>query len=278
MAKTRKKIKPADKRAILEEAGNKCANPGCSNWRVHIHHIEHWAVYESNDRSVLIAVCPSCHDAIHHGQLDISDDTLYTWKGIERTSNLETTHIYVEPSQDIKLLTGTIALSTTNEHATIFELSENNKLSFRVLDSDINLLNIAISDLEGNEVLTVKDNYVKIQDEKLVSFEQVPGHVCISTNHARNFLPERFLRIMKVEQPDYAQKDSTVLLELEVIKPGLVRVKGCWADNKVAVVITDSALSFIRDGLQRPLSMVGEGEGSELRFSGPVTSAMFGFS
>ena len=277
MAKPRKKLKPAEKSAILEEAGNKCANPGCCNWRVHIHHIKHWAVYESNDQTILIAVCPSCHDAIHHGQLDISDDTLYAWKGIERKSKPKTTHIYVEPSKEIKLLTGTIALTTTNESATIFELSENNKLSFRVLDSDINLLNIAISDLQGNEALKVIDNYIKIQDVNLVSFEQVPGHVRIMTNYISKFLPDRLLKIMKEEQPDYAKNNKTVLLELEVIKPGLVRVKGCWADNRVAVIITNSSLSFLRDGLQRPLSMIGDGEGSVLKFAGSVTSAMFGF-
>ncbi len=108
MAKTRIKLKPSEKLAIVREAGNKCANPGCSNWRTHIHHIKHWAVYASNDQSILIAVCPSCHDAIHHGQLNISDETLYTWKGIERESVPKATHIYVEPSENIKLLTGTI--------------------------------------------------------------------------------------------------------------------------------------------------------------------------
>jgi hypothetical protein len=277
MPAPRKKLKPAEKAAIVEEAGNKCANPGCSNWRVHIHHIKHWAVYESNDQSILIAVCPSCHDAIHHGQLNITDETLYAWKGIERSSKPKTTHIYVEPSENIKLLAGSIALSSTNESATIFELSENNKLSFRVLDGDINLLNIAISDIHGNDVIKVKDNYIKILDDNLVSFEQVPGHVRISTSHADDFIPSRFLNIMRAEQPDFAIMGSAILLELEVVKPGLVRVKGCWADNRVAVIITDSSLSFIRDGLQRPLSMVGAGEETVFMPAGPVTSALFGF-
>lgn len=52
--------------------------------------------------------------------------------------------------------------------------------------------NIAISDLEGNEVLKVIDNYIKVQDDDLVTFEQVPGCVRIMTNHVDKFLPERF--------------------------------------------------------------------------------------
>jgi HNH endonuclease len=137
MAKRRKKLKPAVKRQIIEEAGNKCANPGCSNWRVHIHHIKHWSVYESDDPKILIAVCPSCHDAIHQGSLKISDELLYKWKSIKRPKKPISTHMYTEPSKQIKLLTGTIALSTKNEGATVFELAENNKLSFRILEGDI---------------------------------------------------------------------------------------------------------------------------------------------
>jgi len=276
MAKKRKKLKPAEKRVIVEEAGNKCANPGCSNWRVHIHHIKHWAVYESNDPSILIAVCPSCHDAIHHGQLKITDETLYAWKGIERPSRPETTHIFVEASEDIKLLTGTIALSTSNERATVFKLSENCELSFRILDNDINLLNISISSLDGNIVLSVIDNYVKVRDSRLVTFEQVPGHVSIKARSVTHFLPERFLKMMQQEQPSYAKDGSIILLDLEVLKPGLVRVKGCWADEDVAAIITNESLSFLHDGLKKPLSLIGHGEKSVLRFTGSVTGEMFG--
>lgn len=126
VAKTRKRLDPKTKKKVLDECGNKCANPGCANWRTHIHHIEHWAIYESNDEKILIPVCPSCHDAIHHGSIKIDDEKLYEWKNIERPLHSGRAHIYIEPSQNIKLLTGTIALSTKNRKVTIFKLSENN--------------------------------------------------------------------------------------------------------------------------------------------------------
>lgn len=277
MAKKRKKIKPAVKRQIIEEAGNKCANPGCSNWRVHIHHIKHWAIYQSDDPSILIAVCPSCHDAIHHGALEFSDELLYEWKGIERPDKPNASHVYIEPSDSIKLLTGSIALSSKNEGATIFELAENNKLSFRVLDGDIALLNLKVSDLNGDEKLKVSDNHVRIHDTNKLSFDQVPGHIKVASTEIHSFLSESFVEKMRAQKPEFGTDGEIVLLELQVIKPGVVKVCGCWADHEKAVVITEDSLSFIRPDLKQPLSMVGEGENSVLMYAGPVDCSLFGF-
>ncbi|WP_141678033.1 HNH endonuclease signature motif containing protein [Vibrio splendidus] len=277
MTKNRKKIKPDVKRQIMGEAGNKCANPGCSNWRVHIHHIKHWAIYQSDDPSILIAVCPSCHDAIHHGSLEFTDEILYAWKGIERPTKPNTTHVYIEPSDNIKLLAGSIALATKNDGATIFELSANNKLSFRILDGDITLLNLNVSNLSGEEKLKVVDNHVRIHDTDALSFDQVPGHVRVISSEVRAFLSEEFIAIMRGQKADFVTNDEIVLLELQVIKPGLVKVCGCWADEKRAVVITDDSLSFIKPELKQPLSLVGEGEDSVFMYTGPVDCSLFGF-
>ena len=123
MAESQRKIKPALKRLLIERAGGKCANPGCSNWRVHIHHIKHWAVYKTHSATDMIAVCPSCHDAAHHGRLKISDELLYEWKAIVRAGTPDTAHLYVEPSAQLKILTGSIAIATANDQAVVFELS-----------------------------------------------------------------------------------------------------------------------------------------------------------
>ena len=277
MANKRKKIRPDVKRQIMGEAGNKCANPGCSNWRVHIHHIKHWAIYQSDDPSILIAVCPSCHDAIHHGSLEFTDEILYAWKGIERPAKPNATHVYIEPSDNIKLLAGSLALATKNDGAKIFELSANNKLSFRILDGDITLLNLNVSNLRGEEKLKVVDNHVRIHDVETLSFDQVPGHIRVISSEVSAFLPEAFVQKMRVQKPDFATNGEIVLLELQVIKPGLVKVCGCWADEEKAVVITDDSLSFVKPDLEQPLSLVGEGEHSVLMYAGSVDCTLFGF-
>lgn len=277
MAKIRKRLDPKIKKKVLDECGNKCANPGCSNWRSHIHHIEHWAVYESNDERILIPVCPSCHDAIHHGSIKIDDEKLYEWKKIERPLQSGRAHIYIEPSQDIKLLTGTIALATKNRKVTVFKLSDNNKLSFKILDGEISLVNLKISNLSNKEVLKVSDNHVRVHDLETVTFKQIPGHIIVSIKNAEQYINSSLLKKMKDEQPEFCSNSELILLELEVLKPGLVKVKGCWADDEKAVIITDKSLSFLNESLQRPLSMVGDGEDSVLVYTGSVDCSLFGF-
>ena len=277
LAKKRKKIKPAVKRQIVEEAGNKCANPGCTNWRVHIHHIEHWAVYESNDKKILIAVCPACHDAIHHGTLEIPDEVLYTWKHIKRTKIPEISHLYVEPGEEIKLLTGTIAVSTTNQEVIVFQLSQNNSLKFRILDEDIMMLNLKIADTNGKEVLRVVDNHVRSKPSTDIIFLQVPGHIQVNVPVNENFIPQDVLNKMQIQEKDYGATGSVIALDLEVLKPGLVSVQGLWVEDNKAVIITKERLSFIKPELEQPLSMIGDGEGSVLKYAGPITTAMFGF-
>ena len=101
---TRQKIRIELKRRLVQEAGGKCANPGCSHWRTHIHHIKHWHVYKAHNANHMIAVCPSCHDEIHHGG-GISDELLYEWKNIPRDHHADiAAHLYVEPSTEIRVL------------------------------------------------------------------------------------------------------------------------------------------------------------------------------
>jgi hypothetical protein len=75
----------------------------------------------------------------------------------------------------------------------------------------------------------------------------------------------------------FAADDRIVALDIEVMKPGLVRVQGCWPDGDVGVVITENAFSFCTRGKREPVSMVGDGEGSVLMYAGPITTALFGF-
>ena len=94
------------KRILLQQTGYKCANPGCFNRLLEIHHIKEWAIYQTHDEESMIAICPACHDAVTRGQLTISDDELYSWKGIERSATVLTGQIFVEPSSFPRLVLG----------------------------------------------------------------------------------------------------------------------------------------------------------------------------
>lgn len=277
MPTVQRKIKPALKRLLFEKAGGKCANPGCSNWRTHIHHIKHWAVYKTHEADDMIAICPSCHDSAHHGQLKITEEMLYLWKGVVRTNVPHSVHIYVEPASELKLLTGTICIATTNNQAAVFELSNSNHLKLRVLDQDLLQVSVRLLDQEGNELLRVVENNVRVVRDKSITFEYRAGRARVTIPVTHEFVPLWLIEQVRYQDPTFAADGRITALDIEVIKPGLVRVQGFWPDGDVGVVITNKALSFCTRGLREPVSMIGEGEGSVLLYAGPITSALFGF-
>jgi hypothetical protein len=263
MANHQRKIKPEQKRQLLAEAGQKCANPGCANWRLHIHHIRHWAVYKAHDSEHMIAICPACHDAAHIGPIKISDDTLYLWKGIVRPSEPDSAHLYIEPSQDLKLLTGPIALKTIHDRLTVFELSERNYLKFRILDGDIILVSAKIKNKKGKEVLRVVENHVRVNKDNGVKFHSRPGRVQIYIPSSRDYVPNWLLQQVRERSPSFGINGSILALDMEVLKPGLVRVEGCWIDADQACIITPEFISFYHQSEAQPFSFGAYGDESK---------------
>lgn len=67
---TRPTIPMEIQRAVLIEAGHKCAIPSCKHPRVEIHHIIPWAKCKKHEYHNLIALCPNCHTRVHDGDID----------------------------------------------------------------------------------------------------------------------------------------------------------------------------------------------------------------
>jgi hypothetical protein len=280
MANHQRKIKPEQKRQLLAEAGQKCANPGCSNWRLHIHHIRHWAVYKAHDSMHMIAICPTCHASAHFGPLKITDDTLYLWKGIVRPSQPDSAYLYVEPSQDLKLLTGPVALKTLGDRLTAFELSDRNYLAFKVLDSDIILVSAKIKNKKGKEILRVVENHVRVSKDNEVKFHSRPGRVQIHIPNSPDYVPTWLLQQVRERTPSFGAEGHILALDMEVLKPGLVRVEGCWIDADQAIIITPEFVSLYRQSWGAPISFGAygdEGGAPPVFLSNSITRATFGF-
>lgn len=268
--KTRKKV--------LLEAGNKCANPGCSNTRTIIHHIKEWHIYGSHDEKILIAVCSTCHDAIHYGRIKISDKTLYSWKSIRRAPQPTLIqHLHIEPSQDVGILAGSFLIKTTHNNLIIFKLSEHNKLEFKILDSDFLIVSLEISNLANERVIRVVENHIREgEHNSKIQYFSHPGYVKVTTKLINNFISQDFLMKIRKHVPDYTLNGELTLLELEVIKPGTIKLKGCWPNSQYVFVFTNLGMSFIRATLKEPITIQGMGEKTILQYKGPVTGAMFG--
>lgn len=228
----------------------------------------------------MIALCPSCHDAAHHGQLKTTDEALYRWKGLERPVAQKSAHIYVEPASkpsEIKLLTGSVCVASTNAQATVFELSNTNHLKFRVLDQDILQVNVRLQDQHGIELLRVIENHVRANRDVDLSYEYQAGHIRVTVPTTSDFVTRWVIDQVRVQDETFAADGRIVALDLEVLKPGLLRVQGFWPDGDVGIVITEKALFFCNQSAQGPIAIVGAGVDSVYRYTGPITKASFGF-
>lgn len=231
------------KQRLVEEAGGKCANPGCPTARTHLHHIAEWAVYQTHDEERMIALCPTCHDAVHHGDLEIDDATVYRWRAIPRLQT-KRDHIYVEPAKAPKLLLGTIAVTGTGG-VTVFELGDTNRLSFRIADEDVLLMNLAVSTTRGDEVLRVVDGHVRHEAVDPVRYERVAGHVRVTAPVSHEFIPDWAIERMRRLETGFGATGSLPILDIEVLEPGLVRVQGVWnASSKDAVIVITLTAGF----------------------------------
>ena len=225
MAKQRTNVPVALKRELIREAGEKCANPGCPSKRTHIHHINEWHVYETHEGSDMVAICPTCHDAVHYGSLPIGDETLRRWKGIERPTSRRD-HVYVEPGETSKYLLGSFVV-TAKDGLTVFDLGHS-RLSFRIADGEIMLVDLVVSSADGREILRIVSGHVKHEAEEPLRYERTPGHIRLTAPVADEYMPDWALRQLRVHVPAYANDGQLTLLDLEVIEPGLVGVEGIW--------------------------------------------------
>jgi hypothetical protein len=279
VADQRPAVPTATKRALRAEAGGKCANPGCAQRRTHLHHIREWAVYQSNDGEHMIALCPTCHDAVHNGALDITDDTLYRWKSIARTDSAKRGHMYVEPAEQATLLLGSGGFSG-DRGLIVFAPSEGNRLSFAVEDGDIFLLSLVITDRPGREIARLAKGHVKVDTDAEVEYMQVPGHLSVTVPLSGRYLPNWVLTRVRGNEPDAFQSDDRLkLLDIEVLEPGVVRVAGIWLERYHGVVITGQMLHFVEmvPTLEKSIALAGHGTASTIRYVGPLNEALFQF-
>lgn len=272
MAQHRPNVPPALKRQLVHEAGGKCANPGCPNARVHLHHIREWAVYETHDGAHMIALCPACHDTVHHGDLRIEDPTLYRWKSIERALS-HRDQIFVEPGRAPKLLLGTVAVAG-DSGLVVLELSARNRLSFRLEDGDVFLVDVAIASASGVEVLRIVGNHVKVAIHEDVDFRRRPGKIRVTVPNTPEYVAADYAELIRQRYPEMFPDDRAVMLDLEVLAPGLVKVQGIWLEGHRGLVATPDTLILNASGILLPI--VGAGESSVIYYRGSATLALFG--
>lgn len=276
--KPSRKIPKKDKAALIAEAGGKCANPGCPTIRVEYHHIKEWSVVRSHNQKDMIAICPTCHDAAHHGALKITEKTLYEWKGIARESNKLRTNIYVEPGEASKVLLGSVAFAQKEPRkTTIFSISPEQYLEFEVKD-DFLSISTQVLDKDGNPLVRVTNNNITAHATDTIKIEKPnPGRFRMTAPASLNLLPAYALVKMRLLDEGFAKDDVVTILDVNVLKPGLVKVEGFWRIGNITVVSSNEHLAFVDLHKERPSSFSGDGENSVFLYTGPIDQALFSF-
>jgi hypothetical protein len=75
--------------------------------------------------------------------------------------------------------------------------------------------------------------------------------------------------------PDFVKDNKTTILDIEVTRPGVVRLQGAFVANDAVFVMTESKVYVLRPELNGPIAFVGQGEGTVIKSSGPITRAAF---
>lgn len=268
MAQRRTKVRPEMKLLLVDQAGGKCANPGCANRLVQLHHIKQWHVYQTHDEAHMIAVCAGCHDHIHRGELRISDEDLYKWKRIDRTKAATTGQIFIEPGPAPVVVLGNARLEGS-DGVVAFDFSRH-RLAFAVREGNLMLLNVKLSSSDGEPLLDVVDHYVRQQADG-IKLDLRPGAVEVRGGLSSPFIPDWLRTLLLGLDPLYGVQRMP-LLSLKVLEPGLVRAEGFWLDEDKGIVATRDRIVLVGRP-RRSVSIMG---GPTFRMCGPATAKVFG--
>jgi hypothetical protein len=278
-ARRSRRIPVAIKQSLFSEAGEKCANPGCSNWRAHYHHIRHWAVYATHDAAHMIAICPTCHDAVHNGTLPISDETLYEWKGIERSDAPNTVPVFVEPGRVVRLRLGPFLVECRGTSQPVLGFSDRGVLSFQILDEDLLQVSAVLKGLDGRAIMRVVNNIVRVDRVRGLELKETPGHVRVTLPVQNDYVPKWMIAQARFHDPGFASDGRVVAFDIEVIGPGQAKVVGCWPDGEVGFVVTNERISLCRKKDSKPVSMVAHDPANRplLIAEGRIDQTIFSF-
>ncbi|MGH0498941.1 HNH endonuclease signature motif containing protein [Bacillus wiedmannii] len=253
MAEESRYIPVVIRRELMEEAGYKCANPGCSTRsRLELHHIKEWAVYKVHNTEDMIAICPTCHSYVHHGILEISDERLYEWKTILRNpvSTEKTDVMKIEKSMNSSMIIGPLTFKS-NIGAIPFRMLDQ-IIEYNIEKKDLYFLNICLKRPDGTEFLSATHNVIVSNLSNEVSYNYYDSRAVIKADFKDGFLPDWAIDEIRRFDEDFAQNEVTVL-DMEVIAPGTIKISNLvMVDGDAALVVNKGEIYYVVQGTIRP--------------------------
>lgn len=72
VGRTHRLATPAQRRAVIARQGGVCANTGCRNTHLEIHHVTPWQEGGQTNLDDLVGYCVGCHHLVHRGLLHVT--------------------------------------------------------------------------------------------------------------------------------------------------------------------------------------------------------------
>ncbi len=258
------------RKTLIEEAGGKCANPGCPNQLIHIHHIERWHIHKAHNSESMVAICPACHDQVDRGELRITDAETLAWKELRREEQ-QSGHVYIEPGDPVELLLGTLSVRG-RDGLFVLDIDEGNQLSFVVEDGDLLFLHGILTSYSGEPLVRIIGNHVKpIGPDVLL--KRRTGRLLLNVRDRSTIVPGWARYGLSLTEPKRSLRRMP-LLELTVVGPGRVRVKGIWMSTATGVMIFDDAMAVFDQSREQPFLVLAD-PGAVVH--GDASGPLFGF-
>ncbi len=137
------------------------------------------------------------------------------------------------------------------------------------------MANCVVKDLSHKVLVTILENHVIIKNDKSLAVKRRPGKISITIPDANKYLPLWVSKVMWRALPDFVNGNKSTILDIEVMRPGVVRLQGVFVAKDSAFVITNSKIYVLRPEIGGPVALVGQGESTIIKVSGPITTAVF---
>jgi hypothetical protein len=132
-----------------------------------------------------------------------------------------------------------------------------------------------VQDLSGKTIVQISENNISAAATDGQSVERRPGKFRVTTSDRESYLPNWVFKMNLRELPEFMWDDEMTVFDLEVVRPGVVRLQGVFVAPDSVFAITESEIIILRPELNGPLLIVGAGEGTVIRITGPVTPVAF---
>lgn len=132
----------------------------------------------------------------------------------------------------------------------VFRLSARNEVRFRVVEPNILVVALTLSNPAGDVVVQMRDNHLTHETCQGLSLDSRPGRLRVTVPATNDFVSAAMINRYESSNPPAAlvKEGRVTLLDIQVLDLGTVQVDGMWAEGERGVVANADFLSICQPG------------------------------